>query len=170
MATPTLTTVGSFEMAVGYPGQLALLPGGDPIIETRVNSGATAIDFGAAVCRGTATTPGVIGAGIVAASGKIVIGFAVRALSEANTTTSVGTVNYPQYSEVPVLKLGYMWVLAAETVTEGDVVVAVVATPTSLGSATTGAADGTTRLTSSAVWQTSATVGVVGLIRVQSNI
>lgn len=171
MATPSLATVGGQEFPVGYPGQLAFLPGGQPEIETRMNENATAIDFGAGVCRGTAVAPGTIGNTRPAFNPGVVIGFAVRALSEANTAVSAGTVNYPQYSPVPILKDGLMWVTAAaEGATEGDAAVIVVATPSTVGSATGGAANGTTRLATSAVWQQTVAGGAVGLIRVKSNV
>lgn len=169
MATPTLGTVGGAEFSVGYAGQLALLPAGDPKIETRTNENATAVDFGAAVCRGVATTPGINGNTRPIFNPGVVLGFAVRALSEANTTVAAGTVNYPQFGEVPILRDGYMWGLCGENATEGDAVVAVVADPTRLGSGTGGAANATTRLATSATWQQTVTVGNIGLIKVLNN-
>lgn len=169
MATPTLATVGGQEFSAGYAGQLAYLPGGAPDIESRVNEGATAIDYGAPVCRGVATVPGTTGNGKITTASGIVIGFAIRALSEANTTVSAGTVNIPQYSEVGVLKDGLMWVVAAENATEGDGAIALSGTPATVGSVTGGAANGTTRLVTGAVWQQTVTAGNVGLIRVKNN-
>lgn len=170
MATPSLATVGGMEFPVGYAGQLAKLPGGGaPLIESRVNENATAIDFGAAVCRGTVTTPGTIGATRPIFNPGVVLGFAVRSLEAANTTVSAGTINYPQKSEVPILREGFMWALAGENATEGDAVVAVVASPSDLGSGTGGAANGTTRLATSATWQQTVTSGNIGLIKVSNN-
>ncbi len=169
MATPTLATVGGQEFSVGYPGQIAYLPGGQPEIETVQNENATAIEPGAAVCRGTAAVPGGQNQGRPAFNPGVVIGFAVRS-EEAANAASDGTFNFPRYSEVPLLKDGYMWATAAaEGAVEGDGVVIVVATPTTLGSTTGGAANGTTRLATSAVWHQTVAGAAVGLIRVKNN-
>ena len=106
MATPSLTTVGGLSFPVGYPGQLA----SDPLsarIESRNNEAAGAVDYGSAVCRGVATTPGLIGNCKPPVTGGVVIGIAMRADSEANAQTAgSSTVNYPQSKTVPVLKDG----------------------------------------------------------------
>lgn len=167
MATPTLATVGGQLFATGYPGQLASTVD-EPVIETRINENATAIDFGAPVCIGAATTPGNIGNCRPSITGAVVMGLAVRALSEANTAVSAGTVNYPQFQAVPVLNDGYMWVTAAENVTEGDAGVAVVA-GNGVGGATGGAANGTTRLTiPGSIWKQTVVSGSVGLIHIKT--
>ncbi len=169
MAIPTLATVGSSEFSVGYPGQLAMLPAGQPQIETRVNESATALAPGCAVARGVAVAPGTIGNCKPIASGAVVIGLAVRSLADANTTVSAGTIEYARYSAVPILKDGYMWAVAAEAITEGDTGIAVVATPTTIGGSTGGAADGTTRLTiPNSVWQQTVSSGAVGLIKIKA--
>jgi hypothetical protein len=172
MATPSLATVGGLEFPIAYPGQLVTLPGGGgPDIDTMTNENVTAVDFGAAVSRGVSAAPGVNQNCKPVAGTTVVAGFAVRALSEANTTVSAGTVNYPQYSEVPVLKNGVIAVVAAEAAVAGDAAVIVAATPTTVGTAGAGgsAANGTTRLACGATWLTTTGVGVLGLIRVSNN-
>lgn len=168
MATPTLATVGGLSYSVGYQGEIA----NDPLnadIESRTNENATAIDYGAAVCRGVAATPGVNGNCRPIFNPGVVVGFAVRQLSEANALVAGSpTINIPQNSQVGVLKDGWMWGLCGENATEGDAVVAVVADPTRLGSNTGGAANATTRLATGAVWMQTVTVGNVGLIRVKN--
>jgi hypothetical protein len=167
MAIPTLATVGGQLFATGYPGQLAATAD-NPIIESRVNENATAINFGDAVVQGVATTPGNIGNVKPPVSGGVVIGLAVRALSEANTAVPAGTVNYPQFQAVPVLNDGYMWVTASENVTEGDAGVCVVASA-GIGGATGGAANGTTRLAiPGSIWKQTVVSGSVGLIHIKT--
>lgn len=168
MATPSLATVGGQEYPVGYAGGIALIGGSPPEIEACTNENATAVDFGAAVCRGTAVVPGGVRAGRPAFNPGVVIGFAKRSLSEANTVVSAGTINYPQYTTFDLVRDGYMWVVAAENATEGDAAVIVVATPATVGSATGGAANGTTRLASGAVWQQTVTAAAIGLIRIKN--
>lgn len=167
MATPTLATVGGLEFAVGYAGQISHLPGGLQEIETRTNENAVAIAFGAPACRGAVVAPGVNGNVQPAYAGGVVLGFAVRALSEANTAVAAGTVNYPQFADVPIMREGLMWVVAAETAVEGDAAVAVVATPTTVGS-TTGGAVGAGRLATGAVWRQSVAAGAIGLISIKN--
>jgi hypothetical protein len=175
MATPSLATQGGLEFPVGYPGQISHLPGGVQEIETRTNENATPIEVGGGVCRGAApaagASPGFTGNIKPPVSGGVVIGFSLRALSEMNTAVSAGTVNYPQYSEVPVMREGLMWATAAENAAEGEACIIVVATPATVGSATTGgAANGTTRLAAPAVWRQAVVAGQVGLISVKNTL
>lgn len=166
MAIPSLATVGGQQFPVGYPGQLAMI-GATPVIETRINEGATALDFGGAAVQGVAVAPGNPGNCKLPVSGGVVVGLIVRALSEANTAVSAGTVNYPQYHDVPILTDGYIFCTAAEAVTEGDAAVCVVATPATMGGATGGAANGTTRLAvPGAIWKQTVASGAVGVVRI----
>lgn len=168
MPTPTLATVGGTQFGPYYSGELL---SDNPEIQDRVNENATAIDLGVPVCRGVATTPGVIGNCKPPVSGGVVIGISCRQASEANTSTLAGVtpvINYPQNKTVPVLKDGFIACVAGENVAEGDSAVAIVATGL-LGSAVTGAADGTTRLAfTSAVWQETVTSGNVGMVHVKA--
>jgi hypothetical protein len=160
-----LDTVGGSVFSTGLAGQCI----GEPLdVETRVNEGATGIDFGGVVCRGTAVTPGTPGKCKVMASGAVVIGLARRARSEANADSS-GVVTYGQYKEVPVVKDAWIWVKATENVTEGDDLIGVVADLTGAGGTTGGAANGTTRLAfpASAKWQQTVTTGNYGLVHVK---
>ena len=170
MATPTLATVGGSEFSVGCPGLLASDPA-NAKIESRLNESATAQDYGDLVCRGVAVAPGVMGNCKPPVSGGVGIGIAVRALSEANTTTAAGTtavVNYAQNKTVPILKDGDIWCIAAEAVTEGDDCLGIVGT-TGIGSVQAGAANGTTRLAlPGAKWQQTVGSGAVGLVRVKT--
>lgn len=167
MATPTLATVGGTQFSPYYQGAIL---SDDAEVEDRINENATAIDFGAPVCRGTATTPGVIGNCRPAFSGGVVIGLAARQASEANTATVAGVtpvVNYAQNKTVPVLQDGYIACLAAENVTEGTTCIAIVS-GNGLGSTTGGAADGTTRLAMTfATWAETVTSGNVGRVHIK---
>ncbi len=167
MATPTLATVGGQQFSAGYAGQIAN-NSNEADIESRNNENATAVELGAPVCRGVAVAPGTPGNCKPVAASGVVIGFAVRADSEANAD-STGTTNFPQNTMVGVLRLGWMWAIAAENATEGDAAIALSATPTTVGSATGGAANGTTRLATSATWMQTVTTGNPGLIRVNNN-
>jgi len=166
MAIPTLATVGGQLLPVGYPGQLAAI-GDDPNVESCINENATAIGFGDAVCLGTtAALPGTNGSVRPPVSGGVVKGIALRALSEANTAVTAGTINYPQYHDVPVINKGYVYCLASENVTDGDAAICVVASA-GIGGATGGAANGTTRLTiPGAIWKTTTASGAVGLVHI----
>ena len=164
-----LDTVGGTTFITGFQGQIT----GQrelAVIETRINENATAIDFGGPVVRGVAVVPGgPPGNCKPAATGTKFIGIAARLLSEANTTDSTGVVNYPRYHEVPVLKRGWIWVKAVEAVTEGDDIIAVVASQSGLGGTTGGAADTTTRLAlqgGSGQWQQTVGSGAVGLVSI----
>ena len=162
-----LDTVGGTTFVTGFQGQLTGLDA-PPRIETRVNENATSIDLGAPVCRGVAVGPGSVGNCKPAASAAIFIGISARALSELQAD-STGAVKYAQFKDVPVLKVGEIWALAVENVTEGDDIIAVVATQTGLGGTTGGAADGTTRLAlakGNGVWQQTVASGSVGLVRI----
>lgn len=170
MSVPTLATIGGASYPVGFAGQLALLPGGLPKIESRFQENATAIDFGACVAKGvTAATAGTPGFARPIANPSVGVGLAVRSVADASTLLANGTVNYPQNSMVGVLTDGYMWVLAAENAVEGDTAVAVVATPSTIGTggAGGGAGNGTTRIAiPGCVWKTTTAAGAIGLVSI----
>ena len=153
---------------VGFPGQLATQFGACDT-ESRVNENATALDEGDVACRGVAVSPGTIGNCKPMVSGGVVIGITVRERSRQAADVA-GTFNFPQYSTVRLLKIGWIWATAAEAVTEGDACIGVVATKGAVGGATGGAVNGTTRLAFPAGWQWEQTVAsaAVGLIHAVS--
>lgn len=157
---PTLSTVGGSLLALGYAGQLTHELGFTDI-DHAVNNSATAIDFGYAVAR-----DGVDGCKPVGADADKIIGISVR--HSAGVYNASGAVNYPQYSSVPVLKHGYIFVEAAENVTVGDAVISVTASAGKLGG-TTGGAAGTGRVAvTGATWETTTSAGAIGKIRINS--
>lgn len=175
MPTPSLATVGGLQFGPYYAGEYL---SDNPEIDDRINESATAIDLGAPVCRGVATTPGVIGNCKPPVSAGVVIGISGRQASEANTDTVAGVtalVNYKQNKTVPVFKDGYIACLAAENVTEGDACIAIVA-GAGMGGTTGGAADGTTRLAFApttagapfAFWAETVTSGNVGKVHIKA--
>lgn len=163
-----LDTVGGTTFITGFQGQI-LGQRNLARVETRINENATPIDFGAPVCRGAAVVPGgPPGNCKPPASGAKFIGVSERLLSEANAASG-STVNYQQFREVSILKGGWMWVKAVEAVTEGDDIIAVVASPSGLGGTTGGAGDTTTRLAlqgGNGQWQQTVASGSVGLISI----
>jgi hypothetical protein len=171
MSKPDISSVGGLNFGVGFPGQIA--DASSPrTVETRINEAAAAVDFGVAVTRGVATTPGVTGnCKPMTTNGQVPIGIALReASTKTATTDGNNTINYPRYSEVPVLKAGRVFVTAAENATEGDAVVVLAADGT-LGSATGGAANGGSRMAfDGAVWETTVTAGNVGLVRLVNRV
>lgn len=167
MPTASLNSIGGPLFPVGIQGELAG-PAESYDIEPRVNENATALDVGDVACRGAATVPGQIGNCKPMASGAVVLGITVR--ERSRVADSNGNVLFAQYSTVRILKDGWIWVVAAENVTEGDSCIGVVADPASVGGTTGGAANGTTRLAfpAGAVWEQTVTTGNVGLVHIKA--
>jgi hypothetical protein len=168
--TTSLQSIGGPLFTVGVKGELAGDPRGYDIEPTVVDGpiGHT-IDVGEPVCRGTATTPGLINTVQPAVSGGKCVGLTVR--RRDIVADSSGNVLFKPYDNVGILRIGYMWVLASENVTAGDNVIAVVANAGlgEAGGVTGGAADGTTRLTvPGAYWQQTVGSGAVGLVRINA--
>lgn len=133
MATPTLATAGGRRFAAGYPGQIASnLPAQ---IVSRTNSNATAIEFGVVVAKDPASPFGVKP---WSGDTDLIAGVVVRdVLMPASTA---GVVNYAQYSSLPILEDGEIFVQVAEAVREGDQ--ALIITAGGTGNTTAGALGG----------------------------
>lgn len=165
MSAPTLNTYGGALRDIGYAGQVV---DGNPVtIMSKTNELAGAIDFGIAVARGASDDT----CKVISADGHLPIGMSVR---HAIRPAVAGVVNYVQYDSVPVMYIGFMYVVAYETVVRGEVAISVTAQGGKLSGPTAGAAgagrvscDGTggkARI----VWETSTTAGNVGIVRVNS--
>ncbi len=164
MPTTDLNTIGGPLFDVGLKGDLAG-PVGSYDTESRINENATALDFGDVACAGVAVAPGIIGNCKPMVSGGVVLGITIRERSRQAVDVA-GTFNFPQYSTVRILKVGWIWAQAAEGVTAEDACIGLVASPGAVAGATVGAANGTTRLAFPAgyLWKQTVTVGNVGLI------
>lgn len=158
MAKPTLNTVGGSLLALGFAGQLTHEIGFTDI-DHAVNVNASAVDFGVAVSRS-----GVDGCKPFAAITDEILGISVR--QSTGVYNAGGTVNYPQYSSVPVLKQGYMFVEAGENVTVGDYVVALTASAGKLGGGTGGVPGAGRALVPGGSWETTTAAGQIGKIRI----
>jgi hypothetical protein len=117
----TLATAGGRQFAAGNPGQIADQE--EAQIATHINQNSAAIDFGVAVARDT-----TVDAGCKPWSGDsdYFLGVSVRN-PHAPAASDGYTVNFAQYSEVPVLKDGVIFVQAAEAVRAGDQVLIITA-------------------------------------------
>jgi hypothetical protein len=166
MTQPTLTTYGGRLLEVGYAGEIV---DSNPFIAvSKINSAATAIDFGYAVVRSSADDT----CKLPAADADDVIGISIRHATKS--ADSNGDVKYAQYESLPILQSGYMYVLAFENATRGDTVISVTASPGRLGSTTGGAAasgrvamDGTAG-NMKATWETTTTAAAIGIVRIHS--
>jgi len=166
MPAPTLATYGGLELAPLYAGQVA--EAGPNIIKTGVNSSATAIDFGVAVCRGTAVAAGaVLNIKPQGLDADVICGISVRnAAPLIASNDGVNTINYPRYHDVPFMTMGAIGATAFENVVAGDGVIAVTAQGGKLSGTTAGAA-GTGRVAvPGAIWETTTLAGAVGMIRI----
>lgn len=153
-----LSTYGGILHDPGLPGMIADL--NVPVIESKTNDQTTGIDFGRAVARSAADDT----CKAPAADGDKIIGISVRyPIRPANSS---GVLLYNQYDTVPILKEGYIWVLAAEAVTRGDQVLSLTAGGGTLGGVTSGAA-GTGRVAvPNATWETTTASGALGQVRI----
>lgn len=168
--TTSLQSIGGALFTVGVKGELAGNPHGYDVqpfvVDGPINH---TLDVGEPACRGTATTPGLIGTVQPAVSGGKVLGFTVRRRDKV--ADSSGVVSFKPYDEVGILRSGYIWLLASENVTDGDNCIAVVANAGlgEVAGVTGGAADGTTRLTvPGAYWQQTVVSAAVGLVRINA--
>jgi hypothetical protein len=154
-----LGTPGGLLHDPGYPGMIADM--NIPTIESKTNEGATAIDFGRIVARGT-TADDTCKA--PAADADQLIGIAVRyPIRPANASD---IVLYNQFDTVPILKQGYIWVLAAEAVTRGDAVLSLTAGGGTIGGTTGGAAGAGRVALPNAKWETTTASGALGMVRI----
>jgi len=171
MPTTSLNSIGGPLFTVGVKGELAGDPRGydiDPrVVDLVVNAN---LDVGEPACLGNATTPGLIGTVQPALSGGVPIGFTVR--DRSKVANSSGVVLFLPGDSIGVLRHGYIWLLAAENVTQGTQCIAIVADAGlgEVGGVSAGAADGTTRLAiGGAFWQQTVASGAVGLVRINNS-
>jgi len=148
--------------ALGFAGQVADLSIAS--IESRINESATAIDFGVAVARGVGAALGKAGNCKPVADGEQVLGITVKNPLEMVAALADGTINYPRYQAVPVMKIGRVNVIALEDVREGDAVLAIVASGGALASPAGGVAGSGRILVPNAVWETTTSAGQLGRI------
>lgn len=161
MAKPDLTTYGGDLLEVGYAGQVthAVITSE---IDSKTNEGATAIDFGIAVARGTT---GDNTCKAVAADGDEIIGISVRLPNRP--ASSAGVVNYAQNDSVAFLHKGYIFAIPFENVARGTAVLSITAQGGKLGSTTGGAAGAGRVAVVGSVWETTTVAGAVGKLRVR---
>jgi hypothetical protein len=126
---PNLNTYGGDLRELGYAGQVA--DSNDVTSVSKINNGATAIDFGVAVARDAGDDL----CKAVTADTDTIIGLSMR--HAIRPASAAGDVLYVQNDDVPVMKDGFMFATAFENATRGDYAVAVVAQAGKLGSNTT---------------------------------
>ena len=160
MSKPDLSSIGGRLVDIGYAGEVVDM--NNAVIETRINDLATAIDFGTAVARSasdnTCKAPTV--------DGDVPIGISVRHAIRPASSDGNNTVNYAQRDAVPVLRNGYVYAVAFETVVRGTQVLSITAQNGKLASTTGGAAGAGRVAVAGATWETSTTAGNVGIIRI----
>lgn len=164
MSKPDLSTYGGRLRDLGYAGQI--VDTNPASIEALINDQATAIDFGVFVARSasdnTCKAP--------AADGDLLVGISARhAIRPADSSNNV---TYAQKDAVPVVREGFVYAVAYENATRGDVAISVTAQNGKVGS-TTGGAAGTGRIAADGssgkpkvTWETTTTAGQIGVLRV----
>jgi hypothetical protein len=159
MAKPDLTTYGGSLRDAAYSGMVADIS--PATIFSMVNELAQTVDYGYAVARGT-TADGTCKAPAV--DGDVLIGISVR--TPIRPADSSGNVVYARYDSVPIMRQGYIYAIAAETVTRGTGVLSLTAQFGKLGGVSAGAAGAGRVVLPGATWETATTAGQVGLIRI----
>jgi hypothetical protein len=171
MATPTLTTYGTIQ-PVGFAGGVS--EAGPNTIRSFMNEAATAIDFGFAVARGTATAAGVTDkCKAISADADVVIGISVREAGILTASTDGNnTINYARYQAVPVITDGVIFVTAAEAgIVEGTGAISITASAGAIGGVSgTGGAAGTGRVAiPGAIWLDTTASGAIGRVRIKNS-
>jgi len=160
MAKPDLNVVGGRLKDVGYAGQIVDM--NEAAIETRTNDLAGVIDYGNAVARSaadnTCKAPTV--------DGDVPIGIAVRHAIRPASADGNNTVNYAQRDAVPILRSGYVYVLAFENVVRGTQALSITAQNGRIASTTGGAAGAGRVAIAGAIWETTTTAGQIGIVRI----
>jgi len=159
MSKPDLSSIGGRTLDAGYQGQVVDM--NESVISTFVNDLTVAIDFGNAVARSaadnTCKAPTV--------DGDIPIGIAVRHAIRPASSDGVNTVNYAQRDAVPVLREGFVYVLAYENVVRGTQALSITAQNGRVASTTGGAAGAGRIAIAGAFWETTTTAGQIGVVR-----
>lgn len=128
MSKPDLSSYGGRLRDLGYAGQIVNT--NPSVIDSKINESATAIDFGVAVARGAADNTCKPPAAV---SDKI-MGISARHAIRPASADGNNTVTYAQRDAVPILRDGYVYVVAAENASRGDTAVALTASSGTLGS------------------------------------
>jgi len=158
MAKPDLNTYGGKLRDLGYAGEIVNMH--PNTIESKTNESATALDFGVAVARGAADDT----CKPQGADGDKLIGISARhAIRPADASNNVV---YNRYDSVPIVREGYVYVVAFENVTRDDQVLAITAQTGKLGGVTGGAAGAGRIVLPNAKWETTTTAGSVGIVRI----
>lgn len=163
-----LTTVGGDQFEIGWEGQV--IDQEPSQIDTFINTGSAALDFGILAVRDTADRS----CKQMAADADLQLGIVVRNALMPATTDGNNTVNYAQYASVPVLRDGVIVVRAAEAVRRGDQVLAITAggsgnsNPGAFGGSKGGAAGSGRVDVPGAVWEDTVASGKLGRIRIKS--
>jgi hypothetical protein len=162
MAIPTLATAGGRTFNAGYAGQIA---DSEPAqIDSFTNTSATAVDFGRVVVRDTNDRS----CKVMAADSDQLLGISVRHALQPASTDGNNTVNYPQYQSVPVMRLGVIFVIAAENVRRGDQALALTAGGGTIGGSQGGVAGAGRIDIPGAVWEDTVSSGSVGRLRINT--
>lgn len=164
MSKPVLTTYGGFLHDPGYAGELVNML--EAHIDNLSNDGATAIDYGIAVARGASG-----GAKAVSADGDKILGISVRTAYKAAPgfgQANANVVNYAQFDQLPVLKLGEIYVIAFENVTIDDGALSITAQGGKIGGITGGAAGAGRVVIPGAKWATTTAANGLGIVRIVS--
>lgn len=165
MTIPSLSTYGGLLHDLGYSGQLVDTNPSD--VMSYVNTQTVAVQFGAAVASDSAD--GSNGCRAPAADGDVIIGIALKNAirpSGFSNGASTNIVQYNQYDEVPVCRLGWIYVVAAENVTKGDQALSLTASNGAIGGTTGGAAGSGRVVIPNAKWQDTVASGQVGRVRI----
>lgn len=160
---PDLTTYGGLLHDAGYAGGVVDMNLAE--IDSRENANAATIDYGVFVAR---NTPGKLAA--VAADGDKIIGISVRYPIKAAPgygQANANVCNYAQNDEVPYMRYGRVYVVAAENVTEGDQALSITAGAGTVGGVTSGAAGAGRVAVAGVTWETTTAAGQLGIVRVR---
>jgi hypothetical protein len=174
--TPTLANATTGGPALGYPGDLA--DASPHVIDTVQNESATAIDFGVPVCPGTLA--GSVKPVANDTDAALCMGISMRDPTMVNASPSTNVLNYAQYRELGLMKVGRIFAIAAEDVRDGDQVLIITgasaaqAQATAFASSKGGAATSGRVALKGAIWRahpigasatiTAGTVGVIEII------
>lgn len=165
MSKPDLSTYGGRLRDIGYAGELVDSNPSESM--TMINDQAIAIDFGIAVARSaadnTCKAPTVDGDKIIGLSLRHGI-MPAPGYGQANANV----VNYVQYAAVPVLREGFMFVVAYENATRGDQALSITAQNGKVGSATGGAPGAGRVAIPNATWETTTAAGNIGIVRINN--
>jgi hypothetical protein len=170
MAKASLLTVGGDLFTVGKPGQIADLESSQII--TKQNAQTGIIDFGVGVFWDTGDVDGSCRP--QTGSGDFCLGISVAEPLMVASTDGLDTVNYAQWSNVPVLIDGTIYVQAAEATRAQDEVVAILAGGAgntavgALGGVQGGAVSSTRLLVPGAIWLDSVASGAIGRVRIKT--